>query len=94
MEMPVIKSCDVTECAYNQKNECHALAITVGDSRGPMCDTFWRMDTKGGDPAQTGHVGACHMSQCMFNMDLECQAGGITVAKKGNEPDCITFKAR
>lgn len=95
MEMPEIKTCDVTECAYNNHSRCHALAITIGDaSSSPKCDTFWQAATRGGDASRGGRVGACHMDNCMFNDRLECQKmDGILVGHQGNEPDCLVFKS-
>jgi hypothetical protein len=70
------------------------MAITVGDEKAAMCDTFWpRKETKvkAGDPTQTGHVGACRMSDCMYNDRLQCAAEGITVGHKSESPQCLTF---
>ena len=41
IEMPQVNQCEVTKCAYNVKNMCHARAITVGDGINAMCDTFF-----------------------------------------------------
>ena len=91
MEMPKISTCDVSECAYNKDNCCHALAITIGDPAGPKCDTFCASTVKGGDMMATGSVGACKCSRCNYNMDLECQASSISVGYRQNEVDCLTF---
>lgn len=94
MQMPHVQTCEMTGCAYNKHRQCHALAITVGDQQGPMCDTFWQKSEpkkKAGDPTQTGHVGACRMDSCMFNDRLECAAEGITVGLKEEKADCLTF---
>ncbi|MFI4912071.1 MAG: DUF1540 domain-containing protein [Sedimentisphaeraceae bacterium JB056] len=94
MQMPDIRSCDVEECAYNKKHQCHALAITVGDQKGAMCDTFWsekESQCDGGDPSQSGHVGACHMSNCRHNDRLECSASCISVGHKQDHADCLTY---
>ena len=29
LEMPMISSCDVEQCGYNQNKNCHAKAITL-----------------------------------------------------------------
>lgn len=94
MKMPKISACDVTDCAYNRDQQCHATAITVGDDTHPMCDTFFPASEKGGDETGIGHVGACKVSECKFNTKLECQAPGIRVGYKENEPDCLTFSQR
>lgn len=94
MQMPDIKSCEVDECAYNKSHKCHALAITVGDAKGAMCDTFWsqkKSQCDGGDQSQMGHVGACHMSGCKHNESLECSASSITVGQKQDQADCLTY---
>jgi hypothetical protein len=36
-----VERCEVSRCAYNLDNQCHAIAITVGgDAAHPRCDTF------------------------------------------------------
>jgi hypothetical protein len=94
MEMPKIIVCDATECAYNQDQQCHALAITVGDGNAAKCDTFWNGSEKGGDPDAVAGVGACRAIGCRFNDHLECSAPGINVGHSGNEIDCLTFAAK
>ena len=94
MQMPSVYSCDVDECAYNHEKQCHALAITVGDAQGPLCDTFMdkaKAGCEGGDPEHTANVGACHMGNCVHNERLECAAKDIAVGHKGSEIDCLTF---
>jgi len=93
MQMPNVKKCDVSECAYNKNDQCHALAITVGDETHPQCDTFCFSQSKGGDPAGMAGVGACKVSSCAFNQSLECQAKGIDVGYNEDKIDCLTFKA-
>lgn len=93
MQMPKILNCDVTECSYNKKSECHAIAITVGGLH-PACDTFIAGKTKGGIPEMTGGVGACKMENCRFNNKLECSASGINVKHHSDHADCQTFSAR
>lgn len=94
ISMPKILSCSVTECAYNKNNECHTLAITVGDGSHPECDTFYRAKNKGGAPDQTGGVGACKVDICKFNNAFECSAPGINVAPHSGHADCKTFAQR
>lgn len=95
MDMPDVQSCDVLECAYNKQRECHAMAITIGDSGTPRCDTFWAKgpSADAGDPYQKGHVGACHTSQCEYNDRLECNAPSIRVGYQNESPNCLTFEA-
>ena len=94
MEMPRVSKCEVTDCAYNVDKLCHAIAITIGDTVHPMCDTFCKSMTKGGDVSCIASVGACKVSMCSYNTDLECQASEISVGYKGSEPDCLAFHAR
>ncbi len=94
MEMPKVIKCDVNDCAYNMDNKCHAMAITIGDSREPKCDTFCQSMAKGGDINSIAGVGACKVSSCTYNTDLECQAMEICVGYKGQDADCLTFHSK
>jgi hypothetical protein len=94
MEMPLVLSCDMTDCDYNRNEQCHAMAVTIGDSDNPMCDTFWVTEgkkAKAGDPKQSGRIGACRMSQCIYNERLQCMSGSITVGQKEQNPMCRTY---
>jgi len=94
MNMSKIKSCEVTDCAFNRSRACHALAITVGDASHPRCDTFMKSASKGGDIASTGSVGACKIDSCKFNKSLECSSKDISVGLHQGHADCKTFSAR
>ena len=94
MNMPTVLKCSVQECAYNQKESCHALAITIGHDQHPHCDTFCAGTAKGGDASANGKVGACKIQVCKFNKNLECAATGITVGFLIDAADCQTFQAR
>ena len=95
MKMPKVQQCEASECAYNNQNACHALAITVGDGTHPRCDTFCESSKHGGDDGSTGQVGACKVDICKFNQALECSAPSITVKHHdGNCADCSTFQKR
>jgi hypothetical protein len=87
MQSTVLK-CAVEECAYNQGQECHAPAVSVGSDH-PMCDTF----TKSGSPQAEAQpmIAACQTSECKFNQELACQASGINVARHEQHADCQTF---
>ena len=95
MNMPKITACDVKNCSYNQNQQCHALAITVG---GPevcaCCDTFLKTSKKGGVADMTGSVGACKVDKCSYNNSFECAAPAIKVGLHQGHADCATFKAR
>ena len=94
MEMSKVTKCQVNDCAYNMNNICHAMAITIGDTMHPRCDTFCPSMTKGGDYSCTAGVGACKVSACLYNTALECQAPEISVGYMQDEPDCLTFESR
>lgn len=95
MEMSHVKQCDVSKCAYNRQNICHALAITVGGSAThPRCDTYCHSNHKGGDPEAMAGVGACKVESCEYNESLECCADDIRVGFKRDEIDCLTFSSR
>lgn len=70
------------------------MAITIGDSSCAMCDTFARMNKKGGNPAIIAGVGACKSDNCKFNDALECTASNVIVGMHSNHADCKTFAAR
>ena len=94
MEMPKVIKCDIEDCAYNMDNKCHAMAVTIGDSINPKCDTFCQSMMQGGDLSSIAGVGACKVSSCTYNADLECQAMEISVGYKGQDPDCLTFHSK
>lgn len=97
MNMTLVQSCSVEHCAYNRGKRCHALAITVGDSIHPHCDTFCPSsgDLHGGDESAIAGVGACKMASCLHNRDLICGAPAITVRHRGDDiVDCQTYRHR
>ena len=94
MEMSKVMECEISECAYNMDNRCHTLAITIGDSMSPQCDTFCQSSAKGGNASCNAGVGACKVSGCINNFNLECSASGVTIGYKDQEADCLTFQIR
>ena len=94
MEMPIVSECDVSECAYNSDSMCHAMAITIGDSVHPRCDTFCTSVSMGLDTSCMAGVGACKTTACSHNTGLECSASEICVGFKNDEIDCLTFEGR
>ena len=94
MEMSKVMKCEVSDCAYNMDDCCHTMAITIGDSINPRCDTFCQASIKGGEAGCATGVGACKISSCVYNSNLECGAPGISVGYKQREPDCLTFQAK
>lgn len=95
MNMPKVSECEMSECSYNRQGQCHALAITIGNSGTPRCDTFCTSPTEGGEANATAGVGACKTTSCVFNSNLECSAPSIRVSRLSrNEADCATYKSR
>lgn len=92
--MSKVMDCAVTDCSYNRNKECHAMAITVGAGKHPMCDTLFKSSQKGGIMDMMGSVGACKEEDCKYNQALECSASGIHVAIHADHADCSTFAAR
>ncbi len=94
MKMAKVKDCNAGECAYNMKNRCNAIAITVGGSSGPVCDTSMLATKKGGVSNMKAGVGACKVENCQFNKFLECAAKDIQVKMHTDHAECNTFKGR
>lgn len=94
MEMPKVTACEVSQCAYNDNKDCHALAITIGDISKPKCDTFFQTSIHGGVKDTTAGVGACKISECNYNEELECSAANIKVGMKSGTAECLTFTKR
>ena len=84
MKMTKVEKCLVVDCAYNMNELCHASAITVGDARIPICDTFcqFMMKAKAGCDDCIACVGACKISSCIYNVCLQCQAPQVSVEYK------------
>ncbi len=94
VQTPKVLDCNVTECSYNSNKQCHAVAITVGDSTCAMCDTYFKSSQKGGAMEVTGSVGACKEADCRHNKSLECSAPGIHVSNHMDHADCSTYARR
>jgi len=95
MKMPKVLNCDAKECAYNMDNQCHAMAITVGDMEEcPLCDTAVKSEKKAGISDMDAGVGACKVDVCQFNESLECTAKGINVKLHSVHAECATFKSK
>lgn len=87
-----VSSCSTTACAYNHDG-CTAFAITVGgQGAAPSCNTFIRLDARGGLPVAEGHVGACQRLECVHNTDLMCTAEAVAIG--GDVADCLSYEAR
>ncbi|MHC5145450.1 MAG: DUF1540 domain-containing protein [Planctomycetota bacterium] len=92
MEMAMVKECGAIGCSYNADNMCHALAITIGDTVHPTCDTMCQSPIKGGDGEVTAGVGACKVASCAHNSSLECDCSEISVGYQGTKVDCLSFE--
>jgi len=92
MDMPQVKTCNANECAFNQGNNCHALAVTIGDENAAACDTFVKNGgTKGGKMTEIAGVGACKMEDCQHNEGLYCTASSIQVEQTADGAVCATY---
>jgi hypothetical protein len=94
LEIPDVQTCEVTSCAYNVAQSCHARAITVGDGIHAACDTYFISDRHTSEGSPTAGVGACKVTACRYNSDLECSAERIRVGVHENHADCLTFTPR
>lgn len=94
IEMPAVTKCMASECAYNVNSNCHARAITIGDSAHPGCDTFLKGTRHIKQVQQIAGIGACKTATCKFNDDLECMAENVQVGMVKNEANCTTFALR
>lgn len=93
MDMPQVKACNATECAFNKNTACHAHAITIGDATAPHCDTFFNRSKKGGDGTVVAGVGACKIDVCKYNHELNCTAPAVEIGHNGSEIVCMTYTA-
>ncbi|ALP54864.1 hypothetical protein Tel_12515 [Candidatus Tenderia electrophaga] len=91
MEIPEVRACDESRCAYNVEQSCHARAVTIGDDDKPMCDTFFSSSRHAHNTKQTAGVGACKISGCRHNDDFECQADHIDIQTPNGQARCMTF---
>lgn len=91
IDMPMIKSCEVSECAYNLNSACHAKAITIGDGVTPGCDTYMKASGHVRNSGIKAGVGACKVGGCSFNADFECSADSIHVSHEGGKVLCMTY---
>lgn len=91
-DMPEIFNCNVSECFYNQSNQCHAPAITIGADE-PCCDTFLASQDHI-HRQEKGMVGACHVSACQYNKEMLCGASGINVSPISSSAMCSTFSKK
>lgn len=91
MDTAEVAECTATACAYNIDCDCHARAITVGNSAHPLCDTFMATGSHCREASAPAGVGACKLSKCSNNLDYECQAERIRLASHEGHVHCMTF---
>ena len=94
LEMPIVTKCMASECAYNLNSNCHARAITVGNSLQPGCDTFMAGSRHTKSVNQIAGIGACKTVGCKFNDDFECMAENVQIGMVKNEANCTIFALR
>ena len=95
IEMPLVSECMASKCAYNVGQNCHARAITVGDtSTHAACDTFTPESHHTSEAKRVAGIGACKASACKFNDDFECATDMVRVGMVKNEAMCMTFAMR
>ena len=91
--MPEVKSCLVSNCAYNGNKRCHARGITIGDTINPDCDTFFGSENHINNTQVLAGVGACKVSGCKFNDDYECSASSVKIGyNKQQKIRCLTYE--
>ncbi len=85
-----VLTCMACDCSYNQRLECWAPEVRVGEGH-PSCDTF----TKQYSPkaARESAVTTCGVTGCNFNDQEECVARGVTLSPHSGHADCVTFRA-
>lgn len=94
IEMPVVSKCQISQCGYNVNHNCHAKAITIGDSMNPGCDTYMSASSHNRETKRIAGVGACKVGTCRFNEDYECSAESISVGMNGKLINCLTYSPR
>jgi hypothetical protein len=94
LDIPNVQACEVTSCAYNAGQSCHARAITIGDGIHAGCDTFFVSVRHARDISRVAGVGACKVAGCRYNSDFECSAETIRVGSHEGHADCVTFAPR
>lgn len=90
-DMPIVSSCEVSECAYNLESTCNARAITVGDGVHPGCDTYFSNSTHTHEFNRLTGVGACKVTACLHNNEFECSADSIDVGHDKNGVRCLSY---
>lgn len=89
-EMGMVLACQVEQCSYNQKRECQAGRIEVGD-RGThaACDTF--TTTKVEQTTEQPMVASCDVEICKFNNEEMCQAPAVSLGHHETHAECDSY---
>ncbi|NBY20367.1 DUF1540 domain-containing protein [bacterium] len=93
LEMPRVAKCNVSGCAYNSNELCHAKAITIGDVSSPSCDTYFSAESQAAMVKIVAGVGACKVSSCKFNKSYECTVDTVEIGRLGSSIRCLTYQA-
>jgi len=93
-ELANVKSCTVTECAFNDSWSCRSSSIVVGDHEKPTCSTYKKSASPAGDNNAPTEVRACNIYGCLRNRDLMCTAYHIKVRTRDGKPQCHSYKNR
>ena len=94
LNMPIVTTCKVSDCAYNLNDMCSARAITIGNGVHPGCDTFFSNNTHTHQYNELTGVGACKVSTCVHNAEFECSAENIVVGRNKSGICCLTYELR
>lgn len=92
IEMPEVRKCDASGCAYNSIQLCHAKAITIGDVSTPDCDTYVIGEIHASMQRIIAGVGACKVIGCKYNKDYECTAEAVEIGRMGSSIRCLTYE--
>ena len=84
-----VRSCSVSECSYNEAEECWAPGITVGQDH-TECDTFTTEYAQMSD--HEASVLSCEASTCQYNVSESCIAAGVMLGTHQDHADCVTFQ--
>jgi hypothetical protein len=93
-DLPNVKSCTATDCAFNDCWSCRSPFIVVGDHEKPACNTYKKSDFPADDIDTVAEVKACNMFMCLRNRDLMCIAYHIKVRVRDGVPLCHSYKNR
>lgn len=88
-EEGAVLTCMVSDCSFNEADECLAPSITIGGDHA-MCDMYTRQPVSKAE--SDAAVANCDIAQCAFNRLRACEASGVTVGMHSQHADCATFR--